>query len=142
MDRDRKKRKSRNHTSENEERRLGQDADREDGARTRTTEISGIKDKSQETNLCEDSKGKTTTDDTHSIHGEGLPPEDGTKKNLIDPSNKVEKPREGGDANEAVSSNKGLAWKSTVDPASGKTYYYNRTTRETAWTLPEGAVLI
>lgn len=30
-------------------------------------------------------------------------------------------------------------WKKVVDPASQKPYWYNRTTRETTWTKPDGA---
>lgn len=36
----------------------------------------------------------------------------------------------------ANNSSSASAWQSVVDPASGKTYYYNPTTNETSWTLP------
>jgi hypothetical protein len=29
-------------------------------------------------------------------------------------------------------------WAPTVDPASGRTYYFNKVTKETSWTRPAG----
>jgi len=33
-------------------------------------------------------------------------------------------------------------WEKAIDPARGKPYFYNHATKESAWTLPEGATLL
>jgi hypothetical protein len=43
--------------------------------------------------------------------------------------------------NETLGKQGSTAWASTVDPATGKTYYYNKMRRTTSWNLPDLATL-